>query len=167
MNFREFLEARNRPIRPHGAPSAVDPYRRGDPKRPVTHLELPQEKKSEQWENYFSRDQLKYLHKFVTRKAREHGVSNSKIPDIASQIMEWAKKIDPSGGSYMPWIISQIVKENIGISEKTATQINRVLSRYLEAKDQLKEHPNPLVRELPQKLFSLTPDEVEDRLALV
>jgi len=167
QKFSQWLEGRrDRTVRPHGIDYVNDPYRRGEPKRNDPGLTLPPDKPRGFYKhNHFQSDVRRQLVKFLKKKAKERRVQVPK--NLASKILEWAQKVDPTGGSYMPWIISQIVKERLLVTQQSAALVSRVISRYMEVKPLLKDHPNPLVQELHNKFMSFSPEEIEARLSQV
>ena len=169
QKFSHWLEGRrDRTVRPHGIPFVNDPFRRGEPKRNDPGLSLPKGEGKGSYRRqrqYFMADLERRVMKFLRKKSKEKKIQIPK--NTASKIMEWARAVDPSGGSYMPWIVSQIVMERVLVTQQSATFLHRLLSRYLQLKPMLRDHPNPLAQELHSKFLTFSPDEVEARLALL
>jgi hypothetical protein len=171
QSFRQWLETRKSGGRPKGntvksgVPYVTDPYKWGQPTRPNPDREIERE------HNLLKRKLPVKLYwtfrKFIARKAQEQGQYDGNEKRLMARVMQWAKKADPTGGKHIQWILSQILKGNIGISTGYAQQINRVLRKFYALGPQLKAHQDERFNGLQQKMHGMTFDEVEELLDLL
>ena len=167
QSFRQFLEAKKTGGRPKGhtispgVPYITNPYRWG---QAIKSAPDPEEKEHQLLKRMLPEKLYWSFRKFLARKAKEQQQFDGNEKRLMTRAMRWAKEADPTGGKHIQWILSQILKGNLGISRRDSQKIWRVIKKFLVLTPVLKNHQDHRFRDLHQKMHGMTFDEVEQML---